>query len=264
MDIKRLPLEITAESTGLAYQDVSFTSRFDEVLLKGWFFPGYKEQVVIFVHGGYQHRVDESLGTLGLTKDLVSNGYSVLLYDLRGRGESEGKGVSLSYIDEDIGGAVDFLHDMGYSQDDIGIMGFCSGAVLSCIYASRNDIGALILDGCFIDVPTMVVRQAKSIGFPGFLIWVFMPGLEIMTGVVYDYELINPIDVVGDVNCPILFIHEEHDEYTTWEETQKLYRASNNAENEIWEVNGSEHTQAFLDHPEEYVEKVTGFFDKVI
>ena len=263
MEIKRLPLEITPESTGLAYQDVHFTSRLDRVLLKGWFFPGNKEQVILVVHGGYQHRVDESVGTLGLTSDLVSNGYSVLLFDLRGRGESEGRGLALSFIDEDIGGAVDFLHDMGYSQDDVGIMGFCSGAVLSCIYASRNDVGALILDGCFIDIPTMVVKQANSVGVPGFLTWVFIPGLEMMTGVVYDYELINPIDVVGDVNCPILFIHEEHDEYTTSEETLKLYRASNNAENEMWEVNGSEHTQAFLTHPVEYIEKVTGFLERV-
>lgn len=262
MELKRLPLEVTPESTGLEYQDISFISRYDRVLLKGWFFPGNKEQVIILVHGGYQHRVDESLGTLGLTKDLVSYGYSVLLFDLRGRGESEGRGLSLSFIDEDIGGAVDFLHDMGYSQNDVCIMGFCSGAVISCIYASRNDIGVLVLDGCFIDIPTMVVRQAQSIGFPGFLIWAFMPGLKVMTGIVYDYELINPIDAVSDVNCSILFIHEENDEYTTWEETLKLYRASNNAENEIWEFSGSEHTKAYLDYPEEYIEKVIGFLEQ--
>ena len=206
MDIKRLPLEATPESTDLAYQDVSFTSRYDEVLLKGWFFPGNKAQVIMLVHGGYLNRVDESVGTLGLTRDLVSNGYNVLLFDLRGRGESEGRGQSLSYIDEDIGGAVDFLHNMGYSQDNVVIMGFCSGAVRSSIYASRNNVGAVILDGCFIDVPTMVVRQANSVGVPGFLTWVFIPGISIMAGVVYDYELINPIDVVGDINSPILFI----------------------------------------------------------
>jgi dipeptidyl aminopeptidase/acylaminoacyl peptidase len=264
MDIKRLPLEATPESTGLAYQDVSFTSRYDQVLLKGWFFPGYKEPVIVLVHGGYQNRVDESVGTLGMTRDLVSNGYNVLLFDLRGRGESEGRGIALSFIDEDIGGAVDFLVNMGYSRDDVCVMGFCSGAVKSCIYASRNDIGAVILDGCFIDVPTMVVRQASSVGIPGFLTWVFIPGIRMMAGVVYDYELINPIDVVSDVNCPILFIHEEHDEYTTSEETLKLYRASNNAENEIWEVSDSEHTQAYFNHPVEYIEKVTGFLERVM
>lgn len=264
MDTKRLPLEANPESTGLAYRDVSFTSRVDRILLKGWFFPGDKEQVVVIVHGGYQNRVDENVGTLGLTKELVSSGYNVLLFDLRGRGESEGKGQTLSYIDEDIGGAVDFLQNTGYGQDDVCIMGFCSGAVASCIYASRNDVGALILDGCFIDVPTMVVRQAEDVGIPGFLTRIFIPGIQFMTGAFYDYELINAIDVVGDVNCPILFIREEYDEYTTWEDTLELYQASSNAENEVWEVNGSGHTQAFLNHPEEYVEKVTGFLDKVM
>lgn len=259
-----MPLEVTPESTGLAYQDVSFTSRLDGVLLRGWFFPGDGERVIVIVHGGYQHRVDESVGTLGLTKGLVSGGYNVLLFDLRGRGESEGRGLSLSYIDEDIGGAVDFLRDTGYSRDDVCIMGFCSGAVTSCIYASRNDVGAVILDGCFNDVPTMIVRQVGGVGIPGFLTRIFIPGIHFVTGALYDYELINPVDVAGDISCPVLFIREEHDEYTTREEMLELYRASHDAESEIWEVSGAGHTQGFLEHPAEYIEKVTGFLDRVM
>jgi pimeloyl-ACP methyl ester carboxylesterase len=261
MDIRRLPLNHSPDATDLSYRDVSFPSRFDGVLLKGWFFSGDKGQVIVMVHGGYQNRVDDSVGTLGLTHALVSEGYNVLLFDLRGRGESEGRGFSLTNIDEDIGGAVDFLDSMGYGRDDVCIMGFCSGAVASCIYASRNEIGALILDSCFIDVPTMIVRQAEAVGVPGFLTRMFIPGIHFMTDFIYNYELINPIDVVDKVTCPILFLHEEYDKFTSWEETQELYRASNNAENEIWEFNGSEHTQAFTVHPVEYVEKLTGFLE---
>lgn len=216
------------------------------------------------IHGGYQNRVDDSVGTLGLTRALVSEGYNVFLFDLRGRGESEGRGLSLTNIDEDIGGAVDFLDKKGYGQDDVCIMGFCSGAVASCIYASRNEIGALILDGCFIDVPTMIVRQAKAVGVPSFLTRMFIPGIHFMTNSIYNYELINPVDVVDDVNCPILFIHEEYDKFTSWEEIRELYQTSNNSEDEIWEANGSEHTQAFAAHPVEYVERLTGFLERVM
>ena len=40
MAIPRLPLEDSLDSVGLAYEDVTFTSRDDEVLLKGWYVPG--------------------------------------------------------------------------------------------------------------------------------------------------------------------------------------------------------------------------------
>jgi len=264
MTILRIPLQDSPQSYGLAYEDVSFPSRFDEVLLKGWLMPAEKDQVIVVVNGGYQNRIDDSGATLGMTAALVAEGYNVLLFDLRGRGESEGTGNSLCHAEEDIGGAVDYLKSLGYGTEDICIMGFCSGAALSCFYVSRNDVGALILDGCFVRVSTMVVREAEDVGVPGFLTWIFIPGLRIMAGVVYDFELINPIDVVADINCPILFIHEEYDAFTTTEETNELYRVSGNAQDEICEVIGTEHSEGFLSGPEEYIERVTGFLERVM
>jgi pimeloyl-ACP methyl ester carboxylesterase len=119
MEIPRLPLAYSGEALGLPHTNVSFFSRGDNVLLKGWFVPGQAGDVIIIIHGGFQNRVDDNVDTLNLTRALVDSGHSVLLYDLRGRGESEGKGQALSYIDEDIGGAVDYLKSRGYGTEDI-------------------------------------------------------------------------------------------------------------------------------------------------
>jgi alpha-beta hydrolase superfamily lysophospholipase len=161
MEIPRLPLAYKPDSLELAYEDASFKSRVDGVLLKGWYLPGEKSSVILIVHGGFQNRIDDNVGTLGLTRALVKTGYSVLLFDLRGRGESEGRGLTLSNIELDIGGAVDYLKSRGYSTEDICILGFCSGAASACIFASQNNLGALILDGCFIDVPTWLPGWRK-------------------------------------------------------------------------------------------------------
>jgi alpha/beta superfamily hydrolase len=261
MEIPRELLEVTADSTGLEYENVSFTSRRDDVLLKGWYFPG-GETAIIIVNGGFNPRVDDNSDTLGLTTELVKKGYSILLFDFRGRGESEGEGRSLSNIDEDIGGVYDYLLGRGHTLNDTCLMGFCSGAVQACIYASRNEMGLLILDGCFISVPTMVVREAATTIAPEFLARIFIPGLFLMTKMIYGYELVNPIDVVGAIKCPTLFIHEEYDEFTTLEETKSLYSASSNPANEIWEVSESDHSHAFRNYPEEYVGKIHGFIMK--
>lgn len=260
MEIPRLPLADSPSSLSLDYEDVSFTSRDDGILLKGWFLPAGGEHVIIIVHGGFQNRLDDNVNTLWLAHDLVDREYDVLLFDLRGRGESEGKGLTLSNIDRDIGGAVDYLKSEGYPSESIYIIGYCSGAASACIFASQNDIGALVLDGCFATVTNMVKRQAELMGIPTFLVDFFTPGIFIMTKLIYDYDLVNAIDVIADVSCPIFFIHEENDELISLEEMQQLFQLAPNPANEFWEVSDAEHSQSYKTHPAEYMEKVDDFF----
>jgi hypothetical protein len=260
MVIPRLPVAIPASDLRVAYEDVSFPTRTDNLTLKGWFLPGENEGVIALVHGGFRNRIDDKMDTPGLARALVEKGYNVLLFDLRGRGESEGQGISLSYIDEDLGGVVDYLVSRGYTKEDICLMGFCSGALMNCIYASHNnDVGSLILDGCFIDAGTMVSRQAQYIHLPGWVARVFIPGGTFFTWAMYGYHRVDPIDVIQDVECPIFFIHEEFDEFTTMEETQRLFSRSVNPANQIWEASGATHSQGFIVHPEEYTAQVDNF-----
>jgi pimeloyl-ACP methyl ester carboxylesterase len=191
---------------------------------------------------------------------LGQKGYNLLLFDLRGRGELEGKGYSLSHIESDIGGAVDYLTNEGYTTSKIGLIGFCSGAALSCIFASHENVGGLVLDGCFTSVRHMVDRQAAQRGIPQLLLDAFMPGLAVAAKTIYGYEEVNPIDVVAEVSCPILFIHEEYDELVSLEDVSQLLEASTNPANTLWEVNGAKHSQAYKTLPSEYVEKVDEFF----
>jgi dipeptidyl aminopeptidase/acylaminoacyl peptidase len=261
MTIIRIPLQDSPRSYGLDYEDVSFPSRVDQVTLKGWLIPAEKEKIIVVVNGGYQNRIDDDGATLGMTAALVAEGYNVLLFDLRGRGESEGTGYSLSNAKEDIGGAVDYLNSLGYGLEDICVMGLCSGAALSTFYVSANSVGALILDGCFIRVSTMVIRESEDVGVPSFFTTIFLPGLYVMSHLIYGYELVNPIDIVDDIKCPILFIHEEFDAFVTMEETRELYRASGNPRDEIWQVMGAEHSQGYIVGQEDYIEKITEFLD---
>jgi dienelactone hydrolase len=259
MEIPRLPLEYTGDDLGVPYENVAFYSRGDNVLLKGWFVPGDNGDVIIILHGGFQTRIDDVVNTLGLVRALADKGYSVLTYDLRGRGESEGVGRALSNIDADVGGAVDFIKNRGYAINNICILGFCSGAAAACIYASENDIGEVILDGCFVDVPTMLIRQALSVGVPSFLSAMFIPGTYLFTQLIYGYHMVNCIDVVPDIKCPIFFIHEENDEFITSEDVQRLYQASTNPADEYWEISSTNHSEGFKIHPLEYIEKVDSF-----
>ena len=263
MEIPRLPLNDSPASVGLNYEDVAFTSRVDSVLLKGWFIPSENGSVIVIVHGGFQNRVDYNVDTLGLARDLAHKGFSLLLFDLRGRGESEGKGLSLSNIERDIGGAVDYLKHRGYSAESISIIGFCSGAASAVIFASQENIGALVLDGCFARVASMFKTQAALRGIPGFLVDFFTPGVFLMAKLLYGYKMVNPVDVVATVACPILFIHEERDNTIPVEDAYRLFQASGSTENELWIVPDAEHSQAYRTFPSRYVEKVASFLARL-
>lgn len=127
MEIPRLPVVYSPASLGVPYEDVAFKSRGDNVTLKGWFIPGQNKDVILIVHGGFQNRIDANVDTGGLAHALALKGHNVLLFDMRGRGESEGRGRTLSNIVPDIGGAVDYLESRGFSTGDICLLGFSTG-----------------------------------------------------------------------------------------------------------------------------------------
>ena len=260
MRIPHLQIDGSPSDVGLAYTNVSFPARNESnILLKGWYLQGQGDKTILIVHGGFQTRVDNVVDTLDLTKSLVADGYNVLLFDLRGRGESQGTGLSMLTNENDIGGAIDFLKTRGGAAH-IGIIGFCSGAATTAIFASRENIGAVVLDGCFATVDSMVTRQATTRGIPAFLVDSFIPGLRLTVKLFYGAVPEDPIKIVPDITCPILFIHEQNDNLTTSQETNQLFQAAKNPADEIWEIPGALHSEGYKTDPVDYVNKVNAFF----
>lgn len=255
MVIPRLPLEGTPADVGLEYEDVSFLSEGDNTELKGWFIPAGNSSGIVIVNGGYQNRLDATIPTLQLTKDLIDNGYSVLLFDLRGRGESEGRGLTLTNNDWDIRGAVNYLKSRELNR--IYILGFSSGAASSVL--SGAEVDGMVLDSCFASVREMFIRGMIKEGYPKLIAEISSPGVFLIARVVYGYQAQNPEDRIGDVACPILLIHGEEDTGIPVGDAHKLHDASSNPLNGLWVVPGSDHCQAYNTEPISYMERVTSF-----
>lgn len=263
MPVPRIPLDKSVAPTDLEYEDVSFTSRTDNIMLKGWYMPGENEFAIIIVNGGDQNRIDASVGTPGICNDLVDRGYGVLVFDIRGRGESEGEGLFLTDVEHDIGGAVDFLKNKGYSAGTIGILGFSLGAISSIIFCSEESIAGLVSDSSFAYVPEAFVRKIpKQFGIPKFVVQIINPGAFMMARLIYGYKLRNPAEMVADVKCPVLFIQGDKDDLVRTDDTHELLEASGNPSDEIWILSNVGHTQAYKADPIAYIDKITTFFDR--
>ena len=70
--VKRVPIEDDPMRLGLHYEDISFSSRIDELALRGWYLPApNSEAVIIIVHGADANRADPSIGMLDIAAGLM-------------------------------------------------------------------------------------------------------------------------------------------------------------------------------------------------
>jgi fermentation-respiration switch protein FrsA (DUF1100 family) len=263
--VERVPITETPAVCGLDYEEISFTSRIDELTLYGWYLPAEgSDEVIIMVHGAEQHRADPNVGMLDIACELVEHGYSVLMFDTRGHGESEGDRMSAGYFEvRDLGGAVDYVMGLGF--DDIGVLGFSMGGATAIMTAAEDEnIDAVVVDSAYADLNEMLEPQfAERTSFPTFFLKPLLFMVKMMYGI--DFTAIKPVEVVGDIAPrPILFIQGELDDVVPPEHVYDLYEASDNWRNQLWVLPDVGHVEAYASYPEEYIDKVTSFFDEAL
>ena len=145
--VERVAIEGSPANKGLTFEDVSFLSKSDGLTLRGWYLPSQdSEQIIIMLHGGEMHRADPSIDMLGIAAELIDNGYNVLMFDMRGHGESEGERLSAGYHErKDLLGAIDFVKGRGFER--IGVLGFSMGGATALMTAAEStDIDCVVAD----------------------------------------------------------------------------------------------------------------------
>ena len=259
-----VPVEGSPADLDLEYEDVSFPSRIDQLTLRGWFLPAEdSDDVIIMLHGNDYHRADPTIHMLDIAAALVDNDYNVLTFDLRGHGESEGTKISRGYYEKrDLLGAIDYLKSEGY--EDIGVLAYSMGAGITLITAAENDdIDAIVSDACFANFAEIVSSEmSRQYKIPTLFSYPMFSLIKLFYRV--DIRAINPVDYVDDVApTPVLFIHGVDDETTPSSHSERLYEAYDNENGQLRLVPGARHVRSYETEPEEYINKVTDFFDGV-
>jgi pimeloyl-ACP methyl ester carboxylesterase len=255
--------EDTPATYGLEYQDVRFSARGDEVQIAAWYIPNRESaRGVILVHGRNackQSAISGKIVELGAA--LREAGFAVLMIDLRGHGESEGRkhysfGV---YERRDVLGAVDFLVDKGIKPGKIGVLGVSMGGGAATGATSEEiAIGALVLESAFADLNPLIEEQWENeSGMPKFV----LPGVLAMNQLIYGYGLsdVQPVKEILKVPPrPILILHCTTDDLVGMWHPQTLLEAVPSAESFFFD--SCEHAEIFRDYPNDYKALVIPFF----
>lgn len=273
--LRRRPIKINPSYYGLEYEEISFLSRKCEsrALLRGWYIPSPGSQkCIIMIHGWRANRTHPEAGLLEIAKALVSRGYNVLTFDLRGHGESEGNKVSFGcYEAYDVLGAFDFIvKKKNIPPQNIGLMGFSYGAMVSILAAGKENISGVIADSgpgdtlAFIEKFTAkkVAKFFTPLFYPvKFLTKILMWVMGIWFGI-----NVNELDTgaaVKRISTPIFFIYGTRDN-VPYCLVQKLYQIKKRHPlDKIW-VADARHTEIYRTYPRQYLEKVIKFFNAAL
>jgi fermentation-respiration switch protein FrsA (DUF1100 family) len=263
----RYPLDPPAASVAANYEEVSFRSS-DGLLLKGWWFPvPSADRAAVVVHGRAANRIKSSFNPQKIAQFLLASRYSVLLFDLRAHGESEGVRYSLGqYEPRDVIAAIDFAQrKAGIDRKRVAIIGESMGAGTAIMTVKVDPaIGPVVADSAFADGVTVVDEVAPNYtGLPG----VFTPGIVLAARIFFDLDLsaVKPVDVVRDhPERAWLFIQCEKDKTVFPHHGAELRAASANTGSELWLVPECDHVKAFDTQPLEWERHVLAFLGREI
>jgi fermentation-respiration switch protein FrsA (DUF1100 family) len=266
--VTRDPLKRTPAYVQATYEDVSFKSR-DGLTLKGWWFPApgivAATKAAVLVHGKDQNRIDSSFEPGRIARALIADGWSVLLFEMRGHGASDGLRWGLGqYEPSDILGAIDLAaQKTSQPRSRIATIGesMGGGSVLMTVGADPS-IGPVVTDSAYASAAVVVNEVGPDYsGLPAF----FTPGLVIMSRLVYGLDIgaVVPVDVVrAHPERAFFFIQCADDHTVALHHGLDLKAASANPDTQLWVVKDCGHVKAFVTHPEEWATRVLAFLDR--
>ena len=241
-------------------ESVLFPSR-DDVLLAGWFLPSTTGATIALVHGRRGSRTH----MLPHAAYLHRAGFSVLLFDLRYRGESGGDTSSLGAKETwDVEAAVNYLVTrMEVDPKRIGVQGNSLGAVAALLAAAQLPaIKGVVAEGPFTDLRTIIAyafdHPKEGVGLPSYP---FAPVTtffcEVRLGI--DVDDVSPIATISQVSPrPILLINDRDEDLLPLGSVERLYEAARNPK-ALWQV-AAPHGKGWESAPEEYERRVLAFW----
>jgi pimeloyl-ACP methyl ester carboxylesterase len=262
---ERHPIGRGPQVAAATHEDVALRT-IDGLTLHGWFFPVRGDRAAILIHGRDANRAEYEGRSEHIADFLIADGFSVLLFDLRGHGDSEGRRFSLGQFERlDVASALDYVAGRGFAENRIALLGISMGAGTAIQeLLLRPGVGALISDSSYTDAYTIVREGLQQIaGVPGW----FTPGALFVARIAFglDSAQVRPIEVVRmHPERPILFIHCDTDGLIQVHHARDLRAASANPASALWIAHGCEHAAASDHYPAEYRTRVTTFLDAQI
>ena len=213
-------------------------------------------QVVVIAHGFYNSKDTELLQ--GLVKKFTSD-FDVFIFDFRGHGKSSGLFAWTSKENNDLGAVLEHLQPQ-YKK--IGIIAFSLGASISINLLSSGrfkKVSALILMSCASEFEK-IDYKFWHLDLKGDLIYTLFAtsgrkGRGVRPGPFW-LKKQKPIENVGLIDIPILYIHGERDWVIKPWHSQALYEKTQSKKKLVMIKNGPHAEYILRDYPQDSIREI--------
>ena len=239
---------------GAPKQPVTLTTA-SGLRLRGWYVPSRNGSAVAVLHGTGSNRV----GVAGHARLLARHGYGVLLFDLHGHGESDGRSTSVpSRFQGDADAALAYLRERpDVEQGRIGIVGVSLGGEVAVQAAARRpQWRAVVLEGVQGGSPADM--QASRPDLATFATLTLVHGIGHVLGGSWP-SASNPQFVERIAPRPLLLLSAGRG---TEARANEAYRERGGETTELWNLPDAPHAAALRTDPTGYQQHVIGFLDR--
>lgn len=262
---QRRSVDMTPAALGLKYENISFVSKTDHIILKGWMVTAPENRrTVIIAHGYGRNRLQDDVPLLPVIASLVKNGSNAVLFDFRNSGESGGHITSIGLFEVlDLLGAIDFVRSHPEWNQQIVLYGFSMGASTALVAASLDpSVAAVIADSPFADLEGYL-RENLSV-------WTNLPAVPFNTMILSITPLLTGLDIshmspLASIQSygsrPVLLIHGEADSDIPINNSEQLLEKHRHAQ--LFRVPGAVHVGSFRQNQDRYLEEVNRFLEKL-
>lgn len=223
---------------GLNHEDVWFTSR-DGTRLHGWYCTTPEPRaVVLYLHGNagnLSHRTEV------LRRLRQRHQVSVLIFDYRGYGQSEGTPTVRGAIEDAAAARRVLAQRAECGESDIVLMGRSLGGAIAVQIAAQQTPRALIIESAFDSY-----RHVAESHFPR-LAWLI------------PRQKLNSAALITDIRCPLLQSHGDRDRVVPWVCGRRLFEAAPGPKTFV-RIPGGDHNDP---QPEDYARALDTFLSRL-
>jgi pimeloyl-ACP methyl ester carboxylesterase len=200
---------------------------------------------------------------LEIAAHLARRGHVVLLFDLRGAGQSGGTRFTLGAREgRDVSGAIDFLTARGLAPHGVDLLGYSMGAATALLLAPADArVQAVAADSGYAGLRDVLEAQLPRFsGLPPLFTAGTVALARPMLGL--DAGALRPVDgavALAARRVPLLVIHGEADDMVPVSHGRRLAAAFGPGAQTLF-VPGAAHVASYAAQPATYLARLATFF----
>lgn len=228
------------------------------------------KSAVIFSHGfagdknGFRNR------NIKIARRLCGNGFTVLRFDFRGCGASDGDFVDMTISSEadDLHASIDFIQKLGYEK--FGVIGGSLGGTV-CVLANDSRIKSMVLwapplalKESFLkdkSISQQMINEAMTKGYTKYISRTGRGEFEIGKDFVKEIQTLNIFDLIKKISCPLLIVHGDKDDIVDYRYSEKYIRFAA-GQKHLLVVSGADHDFAIPQYDKQLTEATVEWFNK--